>query len=239
MNETAYTRKAQDFAENRPPYTEKAFFALCELIGLDAGWVVADIGSGTGNVTRHLVGRVSRVFAVEPDDAMRYQAERLLGTQPSFISIAGTAEETTLLQQSVDLITVGQALHWFDVERAKREFDRILKPSGWLALIWNRFGEETDPNLSAIFSQGECKRFSFPATIHERWSQFIGGARSSASNPSQGDDGYEEFEHEQRKEFEHEQRKVFDAQAVDGLITVKYATELAVAPLNRGTTGCK
>lgn len=227
MNETAYARKAEDYAANRPPYAESAFFELYKLIGLDACWVVADIGSGTGNVTRHLVGRVARVFAVEPDGAMRHQAEWLLGTHPSFISIAGTAEETTLLHRSVDLITVGQALHWFDVERTKHEFGRILKSSGWLAQIWNRFGQETDPKFSAVFSQEECKRLSFPITIHESWPQFIGGARSAASNPSQGDDGYEEFE--------HKQRKVFDAQAVDGLVAVNYATELAVGRLNRSS----
>jgi hypothetical protein len=110
-----------------------------------------------------------------------------------------------LSPQSVDLITVGQALYWFDLERAKHEFDRILKPSGWLALIGNRFGEGTDPNLSDLFLEDEYTKRSFPVTIYEKWPRFIGGARSSASNPSQGDDGYEEFE--------HKQRKVFDAQA--------------------------
>ncbi|MEI6530735.1 MAG: class I SAM-dependent methyltransferase [bacterium] len=231
MSETVYTRKAEDFAANRPPYAVRAFFDLCKLIGLGACWTVADIGSGTGNVARHLVGRVTRVFAVDPDDAMRHQAERLLGKYPSFTSIAGTAEETTLLPQCVDLITVGQALHWFDLERSKREFDRILKPGGWLALLWNRFGRGTEPNLSAIFLEDEYARHSFPVTIYERWPQFIGGARSSASNPSQGDKGYEEFE--------QKQRKVFDAQEVNGVIAVKYATELAVGRLNRLPTGCR
>ncbi|MCX5977857.1 MAG: class I SAM-dependent methyltransferase [Coprothermobacterota bacterium] len=201
------------------------------MTGLDACWTVADIGSGTGNVTRHLVGRVARAFAVEPDDAMRTQAERLLGAYPSFISIAGAAEETTLLPRSVDLITVGQALHWFDLERAKREFDRILKPGGWLALLWDRFGEETEPDLSTFFLQDECKRLSFPITIHERWPQFIGGARSSASNPSQGDDGYEEFE--------QKQRNVFDARAVNGVIAIHYTTKLAVGRFGSRTTGCE
>jgi len=107
MSETVYSRKAEDFATNRPPYAVRAFFDLRKLIGLGTSWTVADIGSGTGNVTGHLVGRASRVFAVEPDDAMRHQAEQLLGAYPTFTSIAGTAEETTLLPQSVDLITVG------------------------------------------------------------------------------------------------------------------------------------
>ncbi|MBE3088381.1 MAG: methyltransferase domain-containing protein [Chloroflexi bacterium] len=100
-----------------------------------------------------------------------------MSAYPSFASIAGTAEQTRLLPQSVDIITVGQALHWFDLERAKREFDRILKPGGWLALLWNRFRQGAEPDLSAIFLEDEYARRSFPLIIYERWPQFIGGAR--------------------------------------------------------------
>ena len=56
---------------------------------------------------------------------------------PKFTSIVGTAEATTLTDQSVDFVTAAQAAHWFDRERARREFVRILKPGGWLVLLWN------------------------------------------------------------------------------------------------------
>ena len=108
MEPTAiYSSKAEDYAAHRPDYAGKAIHALVELTRLDSTWVVADIGSGTGNLSRHLVGRTRRVFAVEPNDAMRHQAEHLLGGSTSFKSIRGTAEQTTLPDHIVDLITVG------------------------------------------------------------------------------------------------------------------------------------
>lgn len=228
IGKTAYTNKAEDYAAYRPPYAAAAIRALYESVGLDSNWVVADIGSGTGNVCRHLLERVATVFAVEPNDAMRHQAERLLGKLDGFVSIKGTAEDTTLPAKSVNLITVGQAFHWFDVEQAEREFDRILKVDGWLALIWNRFPEDTNPDLSTIFPNNTCKRLSFPLTLNENWQRFIGGARSVAHNPSRGEYGY--------KNFEWEQRKLFDAKAVKGLIEIKLTTELAVGQMNRRTT---
>ena len=223
MDVTAYTREADDYAAFRPPYAEEAVRALRELIGLDSSWLVADIGSGTGNVARNLVGRVTRVFAVEPDGAMRRQAEQLLGQKPAFVSIAGTAEATTLSDRSVDLITVGQAIHWFDADRAKREFLWILKPEGWLGLTWNRFGHDAEPDIGGLFLPDECRRLQFPMTMQETWPQFTGGARSAANTPCEGDDDY--------GRFERKQRKVFDPQAMDGTIDVEYTTELAVGQM--------
>ncbi len=104
---TVYSGKAEDYAAHRPDYAGQAIDTLVELTRLDSTWVVADIGSGTGNLSRHLVGRTRRVFAVEPNDAMRHQAEHLLGDSPSFESIRGTAEQTALPDHIVDLITVG------------------------------------------------------------------------------------------------------------------------------------
>ena len=226
MSTAAYTRKAEDYAAYRPPYVDEAVNLLLDTTGLTSGWLVADIGSGTGNVARHLVDRARQVFAVEPDDAMRHQAEQLLGNHPSFTSIAGTAEETTLANCSIDLITVGQALHWFDQHAAQAEFARILRPSGWIALIWNRFGTPAEQaDIPEMFAVEGCVRRSFPAAVKETWSQFIGGLRSAAGNPSWGDDGY--------AQFEQKQRELFDANAVEGLITVEYATELIVGRLNR------
>jgi ubiquinone/menaquinone biosynthesis C-methylase UbiE len=225
MTRTAYSRKAKDYAAYRPEYTQEAIDALVEITGLDSSWVVADIGSGTGNVAKCLIGRAKRVFAVEPDDAMRHAAEELLGGHPAFRSIAGTAEQTTLPAKTADLVTVGQALHWFDQPAAQVEFERILKPTGRIALIWNRFGQQADPDLAVIFSAEECTRLSFSVTFKETWPQFIGGVRSAASSPSQSDVGYQKFE--------HEHRRLFDARAVDGLITVEYTTELAVGRSNR------
>lgn len=231
MRTNAYTGKAKDYAAYRPPYASEALASLCEAVGLNTSWAVADIGSGTGNVSRHLVGHVNRVFAVEPDDPMRHEAEVLLGSHLGFVSVAGTAEATTLADRSVDLIAVGQALHWFDVARAHQEFDRILKPDGWFAVLWNRFGSDSELDLSAFLRPEELVRLSFPMTVRETWAQFIGGFRSAARTPKVDDEGY--------GDFEHGQRAVFDARARDCLITVEYTTELVFGHMKRRTDGSR
>ena len=218
-----YSSKADDYAAHRPDYAGKAIHALVELTRLDSTWVVADIGSGTGNLSRHLVGHTRRVFAVEPNDAMRHQAEHLLGGDPSFVSIVGTAEQTTLPDHIVELITVGQALHWFDAPRARREFARILKHCGLLALLWNQFDGASQPDIDYYFAPGTYERRSFPVTIRETWEAFIGGARSAVDAPVRGESDYDDFE--------KAHRKVFDSRARDGLIEVSYTTELVVGQL--------
>jgi len=98
---------------------------------------VADVGSGTGIFTRLLLGTGAKVFAVEPNDAMRNAAEAELGAHANFVSVKGTAEATGLKDNSVSLVTCAQAFHWFDPAAARLEFRRILVADGWCALIWN------------------------------------------------------------------------------------------------------
>jgi SAM-dependent methyltransferase len=76
---------------------------------------------------------------------MREAGEKLLSKYRNFISINGTAEDTTLENNSIDLITAGQAFHWFDVEKCKIEFKRIIKPGGFAALIWNIKNSKASP----------------------------------------------------------------------------------------------
>jgi ubiquinone/menaquinone biosynthesis C-methylase UbiE len=84
-----------------------------------------------------LLGSGSRVFGVEPNREMREAGERFLAGQPHFTSVAGSAEATTLPAGSIHIITAGQAFHWFDRPAARREFQRILQPGGWVVLLWN------------------------------------------------------------------------------------------------------
>lgn len=99
--------------------------------------VIADIGSGTGKLTELFLGNGNHVFGVEPNREMREAGERFLKGNTNFTSVNATAEETTLPNGSVDFITAGQAFHWFDRKRCQAEFTRILKPGGWVVLIWN------------------------------------------------------------------------------------------------------
>lgn len=132
-----FTRKVADYVASRPDYPE-AFFAMLDMkCGLEPGCRVADIGAGTGLLTRGLLLRGCSVVAVEPNPAMRQAADHLLGTHPGFRSADGSAERIPLEPGSVDLITAAHAFHWFDVQAARRECLRVLRPGGQVALVWN------------------------------------------------------------------------------------------------------
>jgi SAM-dependent methyltransferase len=132
-----FTDRVEDYAKYRPHYPQAVFGMLRDELGFRSGTIVADIGSGTGISTKPLLELGCIVYAVEPNEAMRRAAEQWLGENPRMISVAGTAEETTLADRSVDAIVAAGAFHWFDPEAARNEFARVLKPAGWVALLWN------------------------------------------------------------------------------------------------------
>ena len=132
-----FSDRAADYVRGRPGYPEAVFEALIELARLPAGAAVADVGAGTGISSEPLLARGFRVFAVEPNAAMRAAAEERLGGHPGFRAVDGNAEATGLAAASVELVLAAQAFHWFDVARARAEFRRILRPGGAVALVWN------------------------------------------------------------------------------------------------------
>jgi SAM-dependent methyltransferase len=132
-----FSSRVDNYVRYRPGYPAEALELLKTECGLTPDWVIADIASGTGIFTRMLAENGNRVFGVEPNDEMRRAGERFLQKHSRFTSIAGTAEATTLPNHSVDVVTAAQAAHWFEREKARREFIRILKPNGWLVLLWN------------------------------------------------------------------------------------------------------
>jgi ubiquinone/menaquinone biosynthesis C-methylase UbiE len=143
-NTQRFSDRVEDYVRYRPSYPAAALDALGELAGFNATTVVADIGSGTGIFAQLLLPHCARVYGVEPNEPMRAAGERLLGGNPKFSSVDGTAEMTNLADASVDLVTAAQAFHWFDVPACRREFSRILRPGGSVALIWNeRLTDET------------------------------------------------------------------------------------------------
>ncbi len=130
-----FSSKAENYAKYRPDYASEAILAIFTHTQLMPTWTIADIGSGTGIVSRHFIKNRNMIYAVEPNSQMRQTAEKCLGKYPSFLSVDGSSQATMLPDKSIDLITVGQAIRWFDGEPTQREFARILKPIGWLAIL--------------------------------------------------------------------------------------------------------
>lgn len=132
-----FSSRVEDYARSRPGYPAGLPALLTQEAACSVAMSIADIGSGTGILSEQLLRNGNVVFGIEPNDNMRQSAERRLVQFPGFHSINGTAEATTLAAHSVDGITVAQAFHWFDGLQAVAEFRRILKPGGFVALIWN------------------------------------------------------------------------------------------------------
>src|ERR1700693_3391474 len=118
----------ENYVRYRPGYPSEVIELMKKECGLTPESTIADVASGTGILTRMLLEPGNRVFGVEPNPEMREPGEKLLARYPLFISVAGTAEATTLGDRSVDIVTAAQAAHWFDREKARREVSRILKP---------------------------------------------------------------------------------------------------------------
>lgn len=206
--------------------------------------VVADIASGTGIWTRVLLGNGNPVYGVEPNAEMRKAGEEFLKEYPRFTSVAGTAEATTLGDHSVGIVTAAQAAHWFDRERARREFVRILKPGGWTVLLWNeRLTDSTEflrvyekllldygtdyKEVRHERTTAEIREFFAPAAYREEVFKFRqefdyegleGRLLSSSYTPQSGHKNYEPMLKELRRVFEENQ--------VGGQVSVEYDTRV-------------
>src|ERR1700743_465181 len=134
---TRFSDRVEDYVKYRPHYPEEILAFLRQAYSFGPRWVVADIGSGTGISTELFLRAGNKVFAVEPTREMRCKAGELLAGYPEFVSVDGMAEETGLRSSSVDLIVAGQAFHWFDPVRTRKEFTRIAVQGALGALIWN------------------------------------------------------------------------------------------------------
>lgn len=138
-----FSNRVENYIRYRPGYPPEVLAELESECGLTAATIVADIGAGTGILTEQFLQGGNRVYAVEPNREMREAAGRLLAAYPGHISIDASAEATTLADASIDLVAAAQSLHWFDLDRARVEFQRILKPGGWVAIVWNDRRDES------------------------------------------------------------------------------------------------
>ena len=240
-----FSSKAEKYARFRWDYTSQAIQTIFDVTQISRQSSVADIGAGTGILTKHFIGKVKQVFAVEPNEAMRQMAKRTLGVQPSCQIIDGRAEATTLSDHSVDLITVAEAFNWFDPQPTRAEFMRILKPGGWLAKLHNygtnkELGEalekiypkETDTltimlgkgtSMSFYYGSDDYLRRTFVFSVEEMWNKFIGALSSASFAPDEDSPWY--------ADFECAARSIFDRFSSGGLLILHAVTELCLGQI--------
>jgi len=239
-----FSDRVTNYVKYRPSYPDGVIATLKESCGLSVDSVVADVGSGTGILTQLLLETGAEVFAVEPNTEMRLAAERLLAGFPRFASRDGRAEATGLVPDSIDIITVAQAFHWFDWDQTKAEFERIIKPGGWVALIWNErrtgspFGQAyeslllthaaeyaavdhrrvTDDDITTFFEPGEVVTATFENHQTFDFESLQGRVMSSSYAPNEDDPKH----HLLMEEL----RTIFDMHAQDGAVRFEYDTHM-------------
>ncbi len=144
-----FTDRVDTYVRHRPSYPPEILRAIREGLHVAPPAACADIGAGTGIFSALLLDEGFGVVAVEPNDAMRDAAVRMLGGRPRFEAIRGTAEATGLPDASVDFVTAAQAFHWFDPPRAKVELTRVTRAPHPVALVWNSRSLDATPFLRA------------------------------------------------------------------------------------------
>ncbi|MBS1493468.1 MAG: class I SAM-dependent methyltransferase [Bacteroidetes bacterium] len=143
-----FSNRVENYVKYRPHYPKEIITFLTNEIGLTPQNIIADIGSGTGISSELFLQNGNKVYGIEPNKEMREAGEKYLEKYDKFLSVAGTAEDTLLESDSMDIIVCGQAFHWFDTDKCKIEFTRIIKNNGYVVLIWNERNTENSPLLT-------------------------------------------------------------------------------------------
>ncbi len=144
-----FSNRVENYVLYRPTYPREVLRLFETEMNLRKSSVVADIGSGTGISARMFLENDCSVFGVEPNEKMRAAAENFLCEFSNFKSVDGTSEATTLRAESCDFVVAAQAFHWFDKEKTRAEFKRILKQNSFVALVWNERQLDTNEFLRA------------------------------------------------------------------------------------------
>jgi ubiquinone/menaquinone biosynthesis C-methylase UbiE len=246
-----FSDRVANYVKYRPGYPPEVIGHLEKQCQLTPESVIADIGAGTGIFTKLLLEKVYKVYAVEPNDPMREEADRQLGNSDQYHSMIGSADRTGLAAKGVDLIVCAQAFHWFNTAETKAEFQRILKPGGHVALIWNNRDVEADnfavaydallkqlsgsdydrinhQNLKPddfvrFYKGGQYKLSKFPNQQIFDFEQLAGRAFSSSYVPAE--------KTEAGQAFKKELQQVFDLYQNDGVVVFKYDTEIYTGQL--------
>ena len=240
-----FSSRVADYVKYRPSYPPQLVDVCKREMGLTPASAVADIGSGTGISTEPFLKDGNTVYGVEPNPDMRLAAEQLLLPRYSnFRSVDGTAEATTLPADSVDLVIAAQAFHWFDKPSASREFRRVLRAGGHVAIVWNDRKTDSSPllagydqllrilgtdykqvsktttdveDLRSVFGV-PFQRVAFPNEQRFDFTGLRGRALSASYVPQPG--------HPSHEPFIARLRELFDAHQRDGQVVFEYETEV-------------
>ena len=243
-----FSSRVDNYIRYRPGYPPEIIETLKSECHLTPDSIVADIGSGTGLLTRMFLENGNLVYGIEPNADMRQAGERLLAACPRFHSVSGTAEDTTLPGHSVDFACAAQAAHWFDREKARREFVRILKPRGWAVLVWNErcidtpflrdyeqllltFAtdyqevrhEHTTASINSFFAPSPFQERTFDNRQEFDYASLEGRLLSSSYAPQANDPRH--------IPMLQELRRIFDLHHQAGRVTFEYKTRLYYSQL--------
>lgn len=238
-----FSNRVENYRLYRPGYPPEIIEFLRGELGLNQNSTVADVGSGTGIFTRLLLETGCAVFGVEPNPEMRAAGADYLVEFDKFKSVDGTAEDTKLLNDSVDFVTAAQAFHWFERAEFEKEAARVLKSGGYLALIWNipqvdatafmreyeRFKTDfgTDYNhVKTLYSHSESADDDFHNFAERVFANrqrldaagLIGRALSSSYIPTEGDPRFAKVSDKLNRLFERHER--------DGKVEMLYDTRI-------------
>ncbi|HKM86665.1 MAG TPA: class I SAM-dependent methyltransferase [Terriglobales bacterium] len=239
-----FSDRVENYVRYRPGYPPEVLDLLRTECGLQPHHIVADIASGTGVFTRLPLENGNSVFAVEPNTEMREMGAHQLESYSRLVSIAGTAEETTLRSGSVDFVAAAQAAHWFDLPRARAEFARILRPGGWCVLIWNERRTASTPFLRDYEQLLLTYGTDYKEVRHERTTAIIHEFFAPAPHRERAFDLRQQFDYEgtagrllsssyapleghpSHAPMMQELQRIFRAHATDNAVEFEYNTRV-------------